>query len=88
MKDKEYKKVLAVSKKVFLQENKRFNGIMKFSFIKNDITGETVFYSPDDETSKRIHKCLGLEFNKLLNEAEEMIKGLWLNARTKPGKKR
>ncbi|KKM64402.1 hypothetical protein LCGC14_1501740 [marine sediment metagenome] len=65
MKAKEYWKMIQSGRKLFRQEKKRFNGVLRFAFLKKDETGETIFYSPDNETSERIHKCLGLEFNKL-----------------------
>ncbi len=65
MKTKECWKMVKSGRKLFRQEAKKYNGIMKFAFLKNDETGETVFFSPDNDTSERIHRCVGLEFNKL-----------------------
>ena len=62
---KECWKMVKFGRKLFRQEAKKFNGILKFAFLKNDESGETVFFSPDNDTSERIHKCLELEFNKL-----------------------
>jgi hypothetical protein len=66
LKDKECSKIFRFCKKLFVQENKKFNGIMKFAYIKNDENGETVFFSPDNNTSERIHKALDAEFNRLI----------------------
>ncbi len=64
MKDKECHTAMRIGRKLFKQENKRFNGILKFAYVKNDKTGETVFFSPDEMTSDRIRNCLNAEFVK------------------------
>lgn len=63
--DNECREVRRVGRKLFKQENKKFNGVMKFAYINDDVTGEAVFYSPDKITSDRIRKCLDAEFIQL-----------------------
>ncbi len=61
----ECREAMRFGRKLFKQQKPRFNGTMKFAYVTNDGTGETVFYSPDKTTSDRISKCLNMEFGTL-----------------------
>ncbi len=54
-----------VGRRLFKQEQKRFNGILKFAYVDNTDTGETVFFVPDKMTADRVKKVINTEFNIL-----------------------
>jgi hypothetical protein len=59
---KKLEAMFITSRRVFLQEEKKYNGILKFAFVDNNETGETVFYTPDKTTADRVKKLLDVEF--------------------------
>ena len=65
MKKQEYKRMMRLGRKLFAQENKRFNGVMRFAYLRDDETEEMLFFVPDGQTAERVKTALNTEFARL-----------------------
>lgn len=62
MSKRQYKTIIKLCRKLFVQEEKKFCGVLKFAYLKDDETGELCIFSPDRDTSKRLRELLKKEF--------------------------
>lgn len=57
-----YKKMMKFGRKLFKQEQKKYNGHLRFAYLKDDETGETLYFIPNGFDADRVKKCLAAEF--------------------------
>lgn len=65
MKTREYENAMQFGRKLFKQEQKRFNGMLKFAYVTDNDTGETLYFLPDRATADRVREYLEAEFNRM-----------------------
>jgi hypothetical protein len=58
MTKRRYNKLMKLFRELYVQEEKKFNGILNYVYLENNETGEFFAYSPNKETSKKIKTFL------------------------------